>query len=82
MKEEDYIAEMMPAVRRAAKLLVANEPKYGEGITLSTNDMYKCSTHAAQSTRRLHNPDGGTHAEAALVRAAKGVLKEIEGGDV
>ena len=51
----------MPAVEKAIELLIANEPKYGEGITLSPNDAYKCSTHAAQSTQRLVNPDGGTH---------------------
>ena len=78
MNREQYLYLLMPAVDKAIELLIANEPKYGEGITLSPNDAYKCSTHAAQSTQRLVNPDGGTHAAAAMVRAAKAVLKEIE----
>ena len=76
MTKTDYMRLFIPAVEQAADLLVTFEAKYGEGIVFSDNDAACCAGHAISSLRGLPNPDGKTHAVAALTRAIKVVLRE------
>ena len=73
----EYRKLLKPAQDRAISLMMDMEKKHGEGITLTPcTDALKCSRHAISSELEEENPDGHSHAVAALVRAYKMVLSE------
>ena len=73
----EYRRLLKPAQDKAISLLMDMEKKHGDGITLDPcKDALKCSRHAISSELEEDNPDGSTHAVAALVRAYKIVLAE------
>lgn len=78
MTRKEYQAILQPAIDKVVDLLIANEPKYGEGIKLDSQDIIKAASHSISSYRGQVNPDGETHAVAAASRALKAVLGEVQ----
>ena len=74
-----YLEIFESAVYAAAEHCAQSEDKHGVGIKVSDDDINKCLTHAARSITGEVNPDGASHAVAALVRALKAVLNEQYG---
>lgn len=66
----------MPAVEEAVDLFMISEGKHPVGIVSRPEDALCCAGHAISSHRGQYNPDGKTHAVAALNGAIKMVLKE------
>jgi hypothetical protein len=77
MTVEEYIELFMPAIVEAAELAQSFESKYGSGLSFSDFDKACGAGHLISSIKGLDNPDGKTHAVAALVRTIKAVLKEV-----
>lgn len=77
MTEEDYREILKPATDSAIRLFMSFEPKYGEGITFKNDDLIKCARHALSAHMGEDNPDGESHAVAALSRAYCALLAEI-----
>jgi hypothetical protein len=75
-KRAFYRGMIMPAVEEAIDLFVMCEGKHSMGIVSRPEDALCCAGHAISSERGHHNPDGKTHAVAALNGAIKMVLKE------
>lgn len=78
MTRDDYKALIMPAIEESIDLFIMFENKYGEGITLSGKDQLKSVSHGIQALQGRDNPDGKSHAVAALNRSIKAVLAELE----
>lgn len=78
MTVDDYIRLFQPAMKEAAELLVSFESKYGDGIVFSEFDAICATGHMISSMKGVENEDGKTHAVAALSRAIKVVLKELD----
>lgn len=75
-KRAFYRGMIAPAVEAAIDLFVISEHKHTEGIVSRPQDALCCAGHAISSERGQHNPDGKSHAVAALNGAIKMVLRE------
>ena len=78
MNRVQYLRRLQPAIDKMIDLLILSETKHCEGIKHRPTDALRAARHTLSSQLGECNPDGESHAVAALVGAAKVVLKEIE----
>jgi hypothetical protein len=76
MKEAEYRAILEPAIKAAIEHFQRCEHLHGAGLHLTSNDIHKAMHHAESSILGHFNPDGCSHALAALNRSFKAVLWE------
>ena len=76
MKHEEYMEMFYPVIDRVARYAVECEKKHGAGITFKSDDATAAAGHLIDHHRGKHNPDGESHAVAALLRTIKVVMAE------
>ena len=76
MDRSDYHDIIDPITEQVIDHYMRNESKYVEGLRCTGKDIKKVVSHAASACMGDTNPDGVSHALAALSRAYKAVLYE------
>tara|TARA_R110000787_G_scaffold52684_3_gene124010 strand:- start:2525 stop:2830 length:306 start_codon:yes stop_codon:yes gene_type:complete len=81
MLKKDYKDILDPITDQVIEHFMLNESKHCEGLRCNSRDITKVVTHSVSSVLGDTNPDGASHAVAALSRAYKAVLYEQTQGE-
>jgi len=73
---QDYKDILDPITEQVIDHFMRNESKHCEGLSCTGKDITKVVSHSVKSLLGDTNPDGVSHAVAALSRAYKAVLYE------
>lgn len=76
MLKKDYKDIIDPITDQVIEHFMLNESKHCEGLRCTGKDISKVVSHSVKSLLGDTNPDGVSHAVAALSRAYKAVLYE------
>lgn len=76
MLKKDYKDILDPITDQVIEHFMLNESKHCEGLRCTGKDISKVVSHSVKSLLGDTNPDGVSHAVAALSRAYKAVLYE------
>lgn len=81
LDRKDYKDIISPITEQVIDHFMRNENKHIEGLRCNSKDIGKVVSHATSSFLGYTNPDGVSHAVAALSRAYKAVLYEQTQGE-